>query len=111
VLSAQSASLALLKPGSTAASIDLAARNVIKEAGYGEEFTHRVGHGIGIKAHESPYLHKANRAVLREGMVVTLEPGVYLSERFGVRIEDVFVVRRGEAECLSGRRAVDAWTP
>jgi Xaa-Pro aminopeptidase len=86
---------------------------VIASAGYGEYFTHRVGHGIGIKAHESPYLHKGNTAtLLRAGMVFTSEPGVYIPEQFGVRIEDVFLVKgSGEPECLSGRRAVNAWDP
>jgi Xaa-Pro aminopeptidase len=102
-----------LKPGQTAASVDLAAREVISDAGYGRYFTHRVGHGIGIKAHESPYLHRGNNGtVLRAGMVFTSEPGVYLEGRFGVRTEDVFLVKEsGEPECLSGTRAAGPWEP
>ncbi|KAE9379440.1 Creatinase/aminopeptidase [Stipitochalara longipes BDJ] len=113
VLDAQTASLKHLKPGQSAASVDLAARNEISSAGYGPYFTHRVGHGIGIKAHESPYLHQENNgSVLRTGMVFTLEPGVYLPDKFGVRHEDIFLIKDdGEAECLSGTRAVDAWNP
>jgi Xaa-Pro aminopeptidase len=114
VLAAQNASLSHIVPNNTAASIDIAARNVITSAGYGPYFTHRVGHGIGIKAHESPYLNKGNTDVrLREGMVFTSEPGVYLVGEFGVRHEDVLLVR-GEAEepdVLSGRRAQGPWDP
>ena len=115
VFAAQTAALEALHANSTAAAVDLAARRVIEDAGYGETFTHRVGHGIGIKAHESPYLHKGNvGAVLREGMVFTLEPGVYLEGEFGVRHEDVVVVGpegKGTGEVISGWRAVDAWNP
>ncbi|PMD34204.1 Creatinase/aminopeptidase [Hyaloscypha variabilis F] len=113
VLTAQSLALSHLHPSTPASLPDLAARNYLTSFGYGAEFTHRVGHGIGIKAHESPYLHQGNNvSVLRAGMVFTLEPGVYLEGRFGVRHEDVFLVREGgEAECLSGRRAGGAWDP
>jgi len=113
VLDAQTASLKQLKPGQTAASVDIAARDEISSAGYGASFTHRVGHGIGIKAHESPYLNKGNNGtVLRAGTVFTLEPGVYLVDKFGVRHEDIFLVKEtGEAESLSGKRAVDPWNP
>jgi Xaa-Pro aminopeptidase len=93
--------------------VDLAARKVITDAGYGQDFTHRVGHGIGIKAHESPYLHKGNtEEILRPGMAFTLEPGIYLEGKFGVRHEDVFLVKEnGEADILTGSRAQDAWSP
>jgi Xaa-Pro aminopeptidase len=98
---------------STAASVDLAARKEITDAGYGDFFTHRVGHGIGIKAHESPYLHKGNTNVtLRAGMTFTSEPGIYLVDKFGVRIEDVLLIaQNGQPEILSGRRAVGPWDP
>jgi Xaa-Pro aminopeptidase len=97
----------------TAAGVDGAAREVVVRAGYGEGFTHRVGHGIGIKAHEGPYLDGGNfGAVLRPGMVFAVEPGVYLVGRFGVRLEDVVLVREdGEAESLSGRFAGSVWDP
>ena len=112
VFTAQTASIPQFSPNATAASVDIAARSVISSAGYGEYFTHRVGHGIGIKAHESPYLNKGNiDTKLLEGMVFTSEPGVYLTGVFGVRHEDVFVVRRGGGELLSGRRARGAWDP
>lgn len=114
VLDAQSASFTQLHANATAASVDIAARTVIDNAGYEGTFTHRVGHGIGIKAHESPYLNKANfGAVLREGMVFTSEPGIYLVDKFGVRHEDILLVRgEGEMpEVLSGIRAKGAWEP
>ena len=113
VYSAQTASIAQFVPIATAASVDIAARNVISAAGYGKQFTHRVGHGIGIKAHESPYLHKGNtQTKLLPGMTFTSEPGVYIENVFGVRHEDVFLVKEeGEAECLSGRRARGPWDP
>lgn len=102
-----------LKPSNSAASVDIAARKVITDAGYGEYFTHRVGHGIGIKAHESPYLNKGNFGTeLRAGMTFTSEPGVYLVEKFGVRHEDILLVREdGEPEVLSGTRASGPWDP
>ncbi|KAF2771074.1 Creatinase/aminopeptidase [Teratosphaeria nubilosa] len=112
VFEAQTASLEALRENSTAAAVDIAARTVIEEAGYGDAFTHRVGHGIGIKAHESPYLNKGNVATLRAGMTFTSEPGIYLVDKFGVRHEDVLLVRGdGLPELLTGRRATSAWEP
>lgn len=113
VFDAQTASMAHFKENRTAASVDIAARKVITDAGYGETFTHRVGHGIGIKAHESPYLNKGNTgSLLKAGMTFTSEPGIYLVDKFGVRHEDIFLVREeGEPDCLSCPRATDAWTP
>ena len=102
-----------MQAGNSAASVDMAARDVITDAGYGAAFTHRVGHGIGIKAHESPYLNKGEvNVTLRAGMVFTSEPGVYLVDKFGVRHEDVLLVREdGGPETLSGRRARGPWDP
>lgn len=113
VLDAQTASLNALHENSTAAAVDIAARNVITEAGYGNAFTHRVGHGIGIKAHESPYLNKGNvNTTLKAGMTFTSEPGIYLVDKFGVRHEDVFLVREDEQPVLlTGRRARSPWEP
>ena len=76
-------------------------------------FTHRVGHGIGIKAHESPYLNKGNNeTLLRPGMVFTAEPGVYILGKFGVRHEDIYLVKEdSEAENLSGGEAKGPWEP
>lgn len=107
VLDAQTAAAEAFKPNASAASIDIAARTVIEDAGYGYGFTHRLGHGIGIKAHESPYLNKWNKDVrLQAGMTFTNEPGIYLEGKFGVRHEDIYLVTEdGEAELLSGPRA------
>lgn len=113
VMDAQTAARAQFKPNNTAASVDIAARNVICDAKYCKEFTHRVGHGIGIKAHESPYLNKGNKAtLLRPGMTFTNEPGIYITNRFGVRHEDIYLVREdGDAENLSGGEAKGPWAP
>jgi Xaa-Pro aminopeptidase len=113
VFKAQTQSMHALHAGNIAASVDIAARKVITDAGYGEAFTHRVGHGIGIKAHESPYLNKGNFDVtLRPGMTFTSEPGIYLVGKFGVRHEDILLVQeKGEPEILTGMRAVGPWDP
>ncbi|KAH6982021.1 peptidase M24, structural domain-containing protein [Ilyonectria sp. MPI-CAGE-AT-0026] len=107
VLEAQSAAAEAFKHNNTAASVDIAARTVIENAGYGYGFTHRLGHGIGIKAHESPYLNKWNKDVLlKPGMTFTNEPGIYLEGKFGVRHEDIYLVKEdGAAELLTGQRA------
>ena len=113
VLDAQTASLHALHENGTCAAVDLAARGVITDAGYGEAFTHRVGHGIGIKAHESPYLNKGNTGtLLKAGMAFTSEPGIYLVDKFGIRHEDILLVREdGLPELLTGKRATGAWEP
>ncbi|KAF2819145.1 Creatinase/aminopeptidase [Ophiobolus disseminans] len=113
VADAQLAAVKAMVPNATAASVDIAARDVVETAGYGAYFTHRLGHSIGIKAHESPYLNKGNFAsVLRPGMVFTAEPGVYVLNEFGVRHEDVLLVKEdGEAENLSGGFAKSPWDP
>ena len=113
VFEAQTASLDAMHENSTAAAVDIAARNIISKAGYGEAFTHRVGHGIGIKAHESPYLNKGNvNTTLKAGMTFTSEPGIYLVDKFGVRHEDVLMIKEnGLPDILTGQRAMDAWNP
>ncbi|TVY48901.1 putative peptidase [Lachnellula occidentalis] len=113
VLEAQTQSMHSLVSGNTAASVDIAARKVISDGGYGNAFTHRVGHGIGIKAHESPYLNKGNFDVtLRAGMTFTSEPGIYLVDKFGVRHEDILLVKEnGQPEILTGQRATGPWDP
>ncbi|KAK5679605.1 hypothetical protein LTS10_008426 [Elasticomyces elasticus] len=113
VLEAQTAAAKAFKPNATAASIDIAARKIIEDAGYGYGFTHRLGHGIGIKAHESPYLNKWNTEVLlKPGMTFTDEPGIYLENHFGVRHEDIFLVTETDvAELLSGPRARGPYEP
>ena len=113
VLEAQTQSMHALKSGNSAAMVDIAARKVITDAGYGAAFTHRVGHGIGIKAHESPYLNKGNiNVTLRAGMTFTSEPGIYLTDKFGVRHGDIlFVKEDGGPEILTGTRARGPWDP
>ncbi|KAH8816642.1 peptidase M24, structural domain-containing protein [Xylogone sp. PMI_703] len=113
VLDAQSASMLALVPNNSAASVDIAARDVISKAGYGDAFTHRVGHGIGIKAHESPYMNKGNvNTLLKAGMAFTSEPGIYLVDKFGVRHEDILLVKEdGGPEILTGTRAQGPWDP
>ncbi len=101
VREAQAAGKAALAPGRTGREADSAARAVIEAAGYGEAFVHSLGHGIGLETHEWPRLSQRADDVLPANAVVTVEPGVYLPERFGVRIEDVVVVREGGCETLT----------
>lgn len=101
VREAHDAAIAAVREGVTAASIDRAARTVIERAGYGEYFTHRVGHGLGLEIHEPPYLSGDNDLVLEAGIVVTIEPGIYLPGQFGVRLEDDVVVTKDGAGLLS----------
>lgn len=111
VKKAQTESVRKFTPNNTAADVDITARKIIAEAGYGD-MKHRVGHGIGIKAHESPYLHQRNNVVLRAGMTFTAEPGIYLEGRFGIRHEDVFLVKEDwEAEILNGKPALGPYEP
>ena len=89
---AQEAGYAAARKDASAESVDAAARRVIDEAGYGEFFIHRTGHGIGLDGHEHPYLVRGNRERLEPGMAFSIEPGIYIPGRFGVRIEDVAVI-------------------
>ena len=89
---AQAAGVAAVRPGVTAESVDAAARSVIDDAGYGEYFITRTGHGIGLEVHEHPYMVAGNTIALEEGMAFSVEPGIYLPGEFGVRIEDIVVV-------------------
>jgi len=89
---AQEAGYAAARKDASAEAVDAAARRVIDDAGYGEFFIHRTGHGIGLDGHEHPYLVRGNRERLEPGMAFSIEPGIYLPGRFGVRIEDIAVI-------------------
>ena len=98
---AQAAARATIRPGIEIQEVDRAARAVIAEAGYGEQFFHRTGHGIGMEVHEPPYAAEGDTTVLEQGMTFSVEPGVYLSGRLGVRIEDIVAVTAGGVEALN----------
>jgi Xaa-Pro aminopeptidase len=101
VLRAQAAAIAALRPGVTAGAVDAAARSVIAAAGYADYFTHSTGHGIGLQVHEAPLLRPTSEAVLQAGMVVTIEPGIYLPDWGGVRIEDDVLLTADGHEVLT----------
>ncbi|MFJ8912817.1 M24 family metallopeptidase [Amycolatopsis sp. NPDC102389] len=100
---AQKAAVDAVRPGVTAESIDAAARDIIAEAGYGEYFIHRTGHGIGLDVHEEPYIIKGNALPLEPGMAFSVEPGIYQPGRWGARIEDIVVVTEDGVESVNQR--------
>jgi Xaa-Pro aminopeptidase len=101
VLEAQEAALAAVRPGPTGREVDAVARSIIDAAGHAEHFGHGLGHGVGLDVHEGPRLSKQGETALAAGMVVTVEPGVYVPGAVGVRIEDLAVVTADGAEVLS----------
>ncbi len=101
VMGANAAGRAAGRPGIAAGHVDQAARKVIEDAGYGVYFTHRTGHGLGIEGHEEPYMFAENTLLLAAGMIYTVEPGIYLPGRGGVRIEDDVLVTKDGCETLS----------
>ncbi|TCO49881.1 M24 family metallopeptidase [Actinocrispum wychmicini] len=101
VAASQAAGRAALKPGAGVKDIDAAARGVIEDADHGDDFLHGLGHGVGLQIHEAPSLAKTGEGTLSAGMAVTVEPGVYLAGRGGVRIEDTLVVREAGPELLT----------
>jgi Xaa-Pro dipeptidase len=101
VYQANEAARAIVRPGVTCDAVDWAAREVIEAAGYGDYFIHRTGHGLGLEVHELPQIASGNPMPLAEGMVFTIEPGVYLPGVGGVRLEDVMVVSADGAESLT----------
>ena len=101
VLEAQQAAVEAVRPGRPVAEVDQAARSVISRAGYGPHFIHRTGHGLGLEAHEPPSVHGRNQEPMREGMVFSVEPGIYVPGLGGVRIEDAVTVTAQGAERLN----------
>jgi Xaa-Pro dipeptidase len=101
VAAAERAGIAAARAGVPAREVDAAARRVIADAGFGPNFVHRTGHGLGLEVHEPPYLTATNDEPLEPGMVATVEPGIYIEGWGGIRIEDDIVVREGEAERLT----------
>ena len=101
VLDAQLAAVDDVRPGVVGRDVDGVARAAIEAAGYGEQFGHGLGHGVGLEVHEAPRLAQPSETVLTAGNVVTVEPGIYIPGRFGVRIEDLVVVTDGGREILT----------
>ena len=101
VAAANRAGIATCRPGALMKDIDRAARRVIEEAGYGPFFTHRTGHGIGLDEHEFPDCSSVSETVARPGMVFSIEPGIYLPGRFGVRVEDLVAITDDGCEVLT----------
>lgn len=101
VLQAQESAVAAAKHGVTCGEVDEAARSVLKRAGLAKYFTHSTGHGVGLEIHEGPRIAANQKQPLAEGMVVTIEPGIYLPGRFGIRIEDTVVIKRNGCEVIT----------
>jgi Xaa-Pro aminopeptidase len=101
VREAQEAAIAAVRPGASAGEVDAAARKVLRKAGLGRYFTHSTGHGVGLEIHEAPKVAAGQMEVLKPGMVITIEPGVYFPGKWGVRIEDMVAVREGGCEVLT----------
>ena len=102
VLQAQETAIREVRPGMTGEDVDKIARTVIEEAGYGEEFGHGLGHGVGLAVHERPMVVPTSEDVIENGMIFTIEPGIYISGWGGVRIEDIVVMEDGRARILTG---------
>jgi len=102
IFQAQSAALEAIRPGMSGIEADRVARQIIEEAGYGEAFGHGLGHGVGLATHEKPGLNTVNEDVLEEGMVFTIEPGIYLPGWGGTRLEDMVVLEKEGPRRLSG---------
>ena len=102
VMASQAAGIAALKAGEvTCEQVDAAARKVVEDAGYGPNFRHRLGHGIGVDVHEPPFLTKTNTTVVQEGMLFTVEPSILFADGFSARVEDIIVARPGGGEKLT----------
>lgn len=109
VRAAFDAAIETVEPGIEAQEVDRTARAVIEEAGYGEQFLHRTGHGLGLEVHEEPYIVEGNDRLLEPGMVHSVEPGIYLDGHFGARVEDIVVVTEDGCEQLN--QSPRTWQP
>jgi Xaa-Pro dipeptidase len=94
VLEAQKEAIKVIKPGIKASYVDKIARKVIEDYGYVDNFIHSTGHGLGLEVHEKPFISENDKSKLQEGMVITIEPGIYIKDEFGVRIEDVIFIKK-----------------
>ena len=101
VLKAQLAGIDAIRPGAACEDVDAAARAVIEKAGYGKHFGHGLGHGVGLEIHEAPRFAQGQKTVLKPGMIVTVEPGIYFPGWGGIRIEDDVLVTRTGHEVLT----------
>jgi len=109
VVGAQSAAILAARPGAASSEVDLAAREVVRRAGYGEFFNHGLGHGLGLDHHEPPYIESDDSTLLKPGMVFTVEPGIYVPGVGGARIEDVVVITDTGSEVISPRADDEPW--
>ncbi|NUS54894.1 MAG: M24 family metallopeptidase, partial [Streptomycetaceae bacterium] len=100
---AQQAQREAVRPGITAEALDAVGRDIIADAGYGEYFVHRTGHGIGLETHEEPYIVSGSQLVLEPGMAFSIEPGIYLPGKHGARIEDIVVCGETAGEPVNHR--------
>ena len=101
VKEAQQAAIEAVKPGVSAGEVDEAARTVLRKAGLGDYFTHSTGHGVGLEIHEVPRVASGQKEILKPGMVITIEPGVYFPGKWGIRIEDIVAVTGSGCEVLT----------
>ena len=101
VLRAQDAGVKAAVPGADLVAVDAACRDIIAEAGYGDYFVHSTGHGIGLDVHEGPYAAKTGKGKLAEGMTLTIEPGIYVPGKGGVRIEDSLIITSGAPKIIT----------
>ena len=93
--------MAAARPGQIAKNVDRAAREVIEKAGFGKYFVHRTGHGLGSEIHEPPFITSTSETILEPGMVFSIEPGIYMPDKFGVRLEEIIILADSGPEILS----------
>ena len=100
ILKAQETAIKKARSGMKAKEIDKIAREIIEKNGFGKYFVHSTGHGVGLDIHEMPYISPKSETIIEDGMVFTIEPGIYLKGDFGIRIEDMVVMHKGKAHIL-----------